>query len=180
MALKPTIYKFKIALCDLNNEYYDSLNLTVAQHPSETSERMLVRVMAFCLHKANDPEGLLAFTKGLSSIDEPDIWLRGLDDQLHVWVDVGEPSFERVKKSCRLSKQTFIYCFNTKADVWFKQSQEQFSTLPLQVLKFDWSEVQTFSNHLKRTMDISITLSAQTAYVALQDEQIELNWHILQ
>lgn len=180
MALKPTIFKFKIALSDLNKEYYDSLHLTVAQHPSETSERMLARVMAFCLHKANDPEGLLAFTKGLSSVDEPDIWLRGLDDQLYVWIDIGEPSYERVKKSCRLSQHTFIYCFNSKADVWWRQSQEQFSTLPIQVLKFDWSEIQNLSKHLQRTMDISITLSAETAYVALQNEQVELNWQILQ
>lgn len=179
MALKPTIYKFKIVLSDLNNDYYNSLNLTLAQHPSETVERMLARLLAFCLHKANDPEDLLAFTKGLSSIDEPDIWLRGLDDQLQLWIDIGEPSFDRLKKSCRLSKQTFIYCFNSKSDVWWRQSQAQFSALPLKVLKFDWSDIQHFSKHVKRTMDISITLSAETAYVALQDDQIELNWQTL-
>lgn len=179
MALKPTIYKFKIALSDLNNDYFDSLNLTVAQHPSETSERMLTRVLAFCLHKSKDSENLLSFTKGLSSVDEPDIWLRGFDDQLHLWIDVGEPSFERVKKSCRLSKQTFIYCFNSKSDVWWKQSQDQFSALPLQVLQFEWDDIKSLSKHLVRKMDLSITLSAQTAYVALQDEQVEVNWRTL-
>jgi uncharacterized protein YaeQ len=180
MALKPTIYKFKIALSDLNNDYYDSLNLIVAQHPSETTQRMLARVLAFCLHKYQDPEKLLVFTKGLSSVDEPDIWLRGLDDQLYVWIDLGEPSFDRVKKSCRLSKQSFLYCFNSKSDVWWKQSQAQFSTLPVNVLQFQWEDIQRFSQHLSRTMDLSITLSAETAYIALQNEQVEVNWSVLQ
>ncbi|AGH45888.1 hypothetical protein C427_3780 [Paraglaciecola psychrophila 170] len=98
MALKPTIYKFKLSVSDLNHDYFDSLNLTVALHPSETKERMMVRVLVFCLHAYQDHENLMAFTKGLSAIDEPDIWLRGLDDQLYLWVDVGEPSFERIKK----------------------------------------------------------------------------------
>jgi uncharacterized protein YaeQ len=180
MALKPTIYKFKIALTDLNNDYYDTLNLTVAQHPSETSQRMMARVMAFCLHAYQDPEKLMSFTKGLSSVDEPDIWLRGLDDQLHLWLDVGEPSFERIKKSCRLAKRTIIYTFNSKSDVWWKQSQAQFATLPVELYQFEWDEVNTLSDALFRTMDFSITLTGQTAYIAFKDSQAELNWRVLQ
>ena len=80
MALKPTIYKFKIALADLNHDHFDNLNLTLAQHPSETMERMIVRLLAFCLHAHDDHEQLMAFTKGLSAADEPDIWLKGLED----------------------------------------------------------------------------------------------------
>lgn len=180
MALKPTIYKFKIALSDLNNNYYDTLNLTVAQHPSETAERMMVRVMAFCLHSYQNPENLMVFTKGLSSIEEPDIWLRGLDDQLHMWLDVGEPSFDRIKKACRLAKQTIIYTFNSKSDVWWKQSQAQFSTLPIEVYQLEWQEMQTLSQHLSRTMDFSITLTGESAYVALKTIQAEVNWRVLQ
>jgi len=78
VALKPTIYKFNIALSDLNRNYYDSLNLTVAQHPSENTERMMMRVLAFCLNAQEQ----LTFTKGLSAIEEPDLWVRSLDDQL--------------------------------------------------------------------------------------------------
>ena len=78
MALKPTIYKFRISLSDLNRNYYDSLNLTIAQHPSEKIERMMVRVLAYCINAQEN----LTFTKGLSEIDEPDIWVRTLDDQI--------------------------------------------------------------------------------------------------
>ena len=180
MALKPTIYKFKISLSDLNHDYYNTFNLTVAQHPSETAERMMARVMAFCLQKSQDKENLMVFTKGLSSVDEPDIWLRGLDDVLHMWLDVGEPSYDRVKKACRLAKKTYVYSFNSKSDVWWKQSQAQFSTLPLHVLQFDWQNIQDLSKAISRTMDFSVTLSAESAYVALKNEQIEVNWRVLQ
>ena len=120
MAIKPTIYKFRIALSDLDNNNYDTLNLTLAQHPSETLERMMTRVLAFCMNTQEH----LSFTKGLSDIDQPDIWARTLDDQIFLWIDVGEPSFDRIKKSTRLARNVKVYCFNSKADVWWKQSQK--------------------------------------------------------
>ncbi len=94
MALKPTIYKLNINLSDLDRDYYDTIDLTLAQHPSETLERMMARVVAFCINA----EEHLKFTKGLSEIEEPDIWARTLDDQIALWIDVGEPDVERIKK----------------------------------------------------------------------------------
>jgi uncharacterized protein YaeQ len=78
MALKPTIYKFCISLSDIDRNYYDTLNLTVARHPSETPERMMARVLAFCLNA----DEVLTFTKGLSEPDVPDIWAHTLDGEL--------------------------------------------------------------------------------------------------
>lgn len=180
MALKPTIYKFKIALSDFNHDYYDSLQLTVAQHPSETIERMMARVMAYCIHCAQDAEKLLAFTKGLSSVDEPDIWLKGLDDQLHLWLDVGEPSFERMKKACRLAKETLVYTFNSKSDVWWRQSQAQLSTLPISVFQFNWESIQALSTRVSRTTDVSLTITGQSMYIVINDEALEMDWLQLQ
>ena len=180
MALKPTIYKFKLSVSDLNHDYFDTLNLTVALHPSETKERMMVRVLVFCLHAYQDDENLMSFTKGLSAIEEPDIWLRGLDDQIHLWVDVGEPSFERIKKSRRLAKQTYVYSFNSKSKAWWKQTQAQFDALPVNVFSFDWQEIQALSDVLARTMDLSVTLSGESAFVAAEHKQVEVNWQALQ
>ncbi len=180
MAIKPTIYKFKLSVSDLDHNYFDTLNLTVALHPSETKERMMVRVLVFCLHAFQDNENLMTFTKGLSAIDEPDIWLRGLDDQLNLWIDVGEPSFERIKKSCRLAKETYVYSFNSKSNAWWKQAQAQFSTLPVNVLSFDWQEIQALSTLLERKVELSITLSGESAFVAAEHRQVEVNWQTLQ
>ena len=138
MALKPTIYKLRISLSDLNRNYYDTLNLTLAQHPSETIERMMVRVLAYCINAQEH----LAFTKGLSDVDEPDIWARTLDGQITLWIDIGEPAVDRVKKVCRHADTVKIYCFNSKADVWWKQAQGKIKQLKASVYKFDWETIQ--------------------------------------
>lgn len=180
MALKPTIYKFSIAISDLNQHYYETLNLTVAQHPSETAERMMARLMAFCLHAADDPEQLMAFTKGLSSPDEPDIWLRSLDDVLHLSIDMGEPSGERAKKASRLAKHAYIYSFNSKSDVWWRQSEAELSRLPINVRQFEWAQIQALSQSLQRTMSLSLTITEQSIYVAMPDAQCEVQWTVFQ
>ncbi|MCF2949988.1 YaeQ family protein [Paraglaciecola aquimarina] len=180
MAIKPTIYKFKISLSDLNHDHFDALNLTVALHPSETLARMMARVLAFCLHAHQDDEKLLAFTKGLSSVEEPDIWLKGLDDQLHLWLDVGEPSFERIKKATRLAKQTFVYSFNSKSDVWWKHSQAQFEKLNVEVKQFEWEEIQVLTQLVDRTVEMSVTISGESVYIAGSEQQVEVNWKNLQ
>jgi Uncharacterized protein conserved in bacteria len=94
MALNATIIKFSISLSDLNRNHYDTLTLTVAQHPSETAERMMARVMAYCIHA----EEFLAFTKGLSTPETPDIWAKTLDGQTGLWIEVGEPNPDKLKK----------------------------------------------------------------------------------
>jgi uncharacterized protein YaeQ len=180
MALKPTIYKFNIALADLNHHHYPNLRLTVGQHPSETVERMLVRLLAFCLHAHQDSDGLMTFTKGLSAIDEPDIWDKGYDGQINLWIDIGEPSFDRMKKACRLAKSTVVYSFNSKSAVWWKQNQSLFSALPIKVASFDWSQIQRLTTQIERTVAWSITISDESLFVSTKDMQIEAAWVWLQ
>ena len=172
MALKPTIYKHRISLSDLNRDYYDTLNLTVALHPSETVERMMVRVLAYCINA----QEYLTFTKGLSEVDEPDIWVRSLDDQILLWVDVGEPSADRIKKTTRLSNAVKIYCFNSKADVWWEQSQGKINQPNISVYKFDWDEIQSLAALVQRTMDMSISITGDSAYVATESGECEVSW----
>jgi uncharacterized protein YaeQ len=180
MALKPTIYKINLSISDLNHDFFDSLNLTVALHPSETKERMMARLLAFCLHRYADPEKRLSFTRGLSAIDEPDIWLKALDEQIELWIEVGEPSFERLKKSCRLAKHSVLYSFNSKASQWWKDAQSQISALPVEVYCFDWPNIQDLADLTSRTMELGVMLSGQTAYVSVEQSQLEVNWQSLQ
>lgn len=176
MALKPTIYKFRIALSDLNRNYYDTLNLTIAQHPSETLERMMVRVMAFCINAGEH----LAFTKGLSTAEEPDIWARTLDDQIALWVDVGEPAVDRIKKATRLATTVKVYSFNSKSDVWWDHAQTKFSELKASVFQFEWEKIQSLAALVQRTMDCSVTITGDSAYVATESGECELSWATLQ
>lgn len=176
MAIKPTIYKFRISLSDLNRNYYDTLNLTLAQHPSETIERMMARVLAYCI---NAQEGLV-FTKGLCDVDEPDIWVRTLDEQTSLWIDVGEPSVDRIKKSTRLSRQVKLYSFNSKSDVWWSQSQNKIKQYDVSVFKFEWENIQDLANLVQRTMVFSISITGDSAYIATDEGECEVSWKVLQ
>ena len=176
MALKPTIYKFRISLSDLNRDYYDTLNLTVAQHPSESIERMMVRIMAFCINA----EEQLVFTKGLSAIEEPDIWSRTLDDQISLWIDVGEPAFDRVKKATRLAPVVKIYSFNSKSDAWWEQSKKKLSNLKASVFQLEWKDIQNLATMVQRTMDFSVTITGDSAYIATESGECDIAWVSLQ
>ena len=176
MATKPTIYKARIALSDLERNYYDALNLTVALHPSETPQRMITRLMAYCL---NAQEGL-TFTKGLSDVDEPDLWVRTMDEQTTLWVDVGEPNADRIKKSTRLARQVKVYSFNSKSDVWWEQGKAKFGSLDAEIVRFNHTQIDAISELLERTMDFSVTITGQSAYVAGDNGEVELHWEVLQ
>jgi len=176
VALKPTIYKARISLSNLNINLFDLLTLTIAQHPSETLERMMIRVLAFCL---NAQEGL-AFTKGLSTPDEPDIVARSLDDSMTLWIDVGEPAPDRIKKATRVAKAVRVYSFNTKSDVWWQQGKAKFADLPVSVCQIRWDSAQALARLVERTMELSLTISEETAYFSSGQGDCEVSWIALQ
>lgn len=175
MALKPTIYKFKIDISNLDDDIYESLELTVAQHPSESIQRMLVRVLAYCLNVHSE----LSFTRGLSAIDEPDLWQKTLDDRIVKWIEVGEPETDRVKKASRRAEQVYIYSFNSKSDVWWSQNKRKLLDLNARVFKFDSGDVERFSALLSRTMNFSLTVSESTLFVSSELGDSELVCHSL-
>ena len=175
MALKPTIYKMTIDLSDLERSKYQTLNLTVAQHPSESVERMMARVLAYCI----DAHEQLEFTKGVSATDEPDLWQHTLDGQLCLWIEIGEPSFDRIKKSVRASKNVKIYSLNKKSDVWWGQLEKKLMNLNLWVYRLKWNDVQTLAALVQRTMNFSITITGNSAYIAAESGQTEIGWEVL-
>lgn len=176
MAIKPTIYKARISLSDLERDYYDSINLTIAQHPSETLERMMVRVLAFCI---NAQEGL-ELTKGLDDVEEPDLWALTMDEQITLWIDVGEPSFDRVKKASNRARAVKVYSFNSKSDVWWSQGELKFSRLNASFYRFPWESIEALAALVKRTMDLSVTITGDSAYIAGDEGEVEVSWEVLQ
>ena len=176
MALKPTIYKLKISLSDFDRNVYDTLSLTIAQHPSESLERMMVRVLAYCI---NVQEGL-TFTKGLSVPDEPDIWSRTFDDRIQLWIDVGEPAVDRIKKATHTSDQVKVYSFNSKSSVWWKQEGHKFAVLPAQVYRVNWPQIQALAALVQRTMDFSVSITEGSAYISADRGDCEVRWECLE
>ncbi|GEM79259.1 YaeQ family protein [Vibrio breoganii] len=171
MALKPTIYKFRVNLADTNRNQFDDINLTVAKHPSENEVRMLVRIFAFCLN--NTPN--LTFTKGLSEQEEPDIWELSDIGDIVTWIEVGEPSTDRVKKAARKSKQTHFYTFNeNKSDVWFNKNQSVLREYDASITQFDFAPIEELVSGLERTNDLSLMISGNSMFATLGDVNTEI------
>jgi uncharacterized protein YaeQ len=125
MAIKSTIYKASLAIADIDNSYYADQQLTLARHPSETDERMMVRLVALALnaHKLQtvcNGDGTLAFGAGMSDPDEPDVYLRDYTLAYKLWIEVGQPEDKPVMKACGKSEEVAIYTFSHSAAIWWK------------------------------------------------------------
>ncbi len=117
MALKSTIFKVDLAIADIDRGYYRDHALTIARHPSETDERMMMRLLAFALH-ADDT---LAFGRGLSAEDEPDVWRRDLTGAVQRWIEVGLPGEREVRKACGRASEVHVLAYGGRAvDLWWQ------------------------------------------------------------
>lgn len=117
MALKATIFKVELQVADMDRNYYADHALTIARHPSETDERMMMRILAFACHA--DPA--LSFGKGLSSEDEPDLWQKDLTGAIDLWIEVGLPDEKRLLKASGRAAQVLVFSYGHSASIWWKQ-----------------------------------------------------------
>lgn len=116
MAPKATVYKAELQVSDMDRHYYAEHNLTLAQHPSETDERLMVRLLAFALYA----QDRLEFGRGLSNEEEPDLWLRDYTGEIELWIDLGQPDESRIKKACGRAKQVVVVTYGgNAADIWW-------------------------------------------------------------
>jgi uncharacterized protein YaeQ len=121
MAQKSTVFKAELQVNDLDRQYYHTHALTLARHPSETDERMLVRLLAFALNA--DPA--LAFGNGLSTDDEPDLWLKDLTGLISLWIDVGLPEAKLLKKAAGRAQRVVVYAYGRNADRWWAENEAE-------------------------------------------------------
>ena len=116
MALKSTIYKAALSVSDMDRAYYADHVLTIACHPSETAERMMVRTLAFALNAHET----LSFGKGLSNVDEPDLWQKDLTGAIGHWIEAGQPDDKRILKACGRAARVSVYTYSHSALLWWK------------------------------------------------------------
>jgi uncharacterized protein YaeQ len=162
MALKPTIYKAQIELADSDRNHYQSLSLTLAQHPSETLERMAARLLAYCLLE----EQGLEFTRGLSTNDEPDLWQHSDSGELLQWIEVGQPEEGRLRKACGKARSVSVYAFGRSSDTWWKLNGPAISALPrLTVWQFPWEDIETIATLLGRNSKLTVSIAGGVVYL---------------
>jgi len=168
MAMKSTVYKANIQVSDMNRSHYQGYDLTLALHPSETEERMMIRLATFALladEKTGDEQ--LAFTKGISTDDEPDLWQKTLSNEILVWIELGQPDEKRLRKACGQSKKVIIVNYNDKSDVWWQQNQGKISRFKnLSILTFPESQVIELKNLCQRSMQLNVTIQDEDIWIS--------------
>ncbi|MBV6272724.1 YaeQ family protein [Alcaligenaceae bacterium CGII-47] len=117
MALSATIYKAELNVADNDRSYYGSHAVTVARHPSETDERLMVRLLVYALYV--DGDELLTFTRGLSEVDEPALWRQDLTGAVRQWIEVGLPDERRLLKACGRADEVIVFAYGRSADIWW-------------------------------------------------------------
>ena len=118
MAIKPRVFKVNLQIADMNRNYYADHLLTIAQHPSETNERLITRILAFVLNAHEN----LVFAEGITDANQADLWVKDYNDSVQLWIDVGLPDEKQVKKAAQKADKLIVYCYNGRAtDIWWNK-----------------------------------------------------------
>lgn len=154
MALTATIRKAELQISDLDRGYYATHNLTLAQHPSETDERLMARLLAFALF-ARDR---LEFGKGLSTDDEPDLWQRDYTGGIALWIDLGQPDESRVRKACNRAAEVVVVNYGgNAAEMWWKKYASALARFGnLRVIDIDAATVEALARRIQRGMRFQV------------------------
>ena len=164
MALKSTIFKANLSIADIDHGYYADHALTLARHPSETDERMMVRLVALALnaHQLSDMchgDGTLAFGAGLSDPDDPDVSLTDFTGAKRLWIEVGQPEEKPLAKACGKADSVVVYPFHHAAEVWWKGLENKVSRLEkLQVWRIPAETSQALAQLAERSMQLQATV----------------------
>jgi uncharacterized protein YaeQ len=170
MALPSAIHKISIQLSDIDRGIYETLQATVARHPSETEERLIARLLAYAIFQ--EPE--LAFTKGISATDEPDLWVKGADGRVLLWVEVGLPEADRIIKASRHSERVALLACGRNLAIWDQQQLPKLEKLSnLTIISMDQAFINKLASLLERSINWSVTITEGSFYLTVAEETLE-------
>jgi uncharacterized protein YaeQ len=171
MALKSTIYKVDLQVADMDRHHYADYPLTIACHPSETAERMMVRVVAFALNAHHR----LAFGRGLSDVEEPDLIRRDLTGSIEQWIEVGQPDERAILKACGKSGEVLVYAYAPATPVWWRQIGPKLARARnLKVWAIDPEAARELARLTERTMRLQCTIQDAEVWVRDEDSQVQV------
>jgi uncharacterized protein YaeQ len=176
MALKATIHKVQLQIADMGRHYYGEHTMTLARHPSESDERMMVRLLAFARHAHES----LHFGRGVSTEDEPDIWQKDLTGTIELWIQLGQPDEKTVRKACGRAGQVVIYTYSGhSALIWWEQNGQKLKRLDnLSVVDVDADSVTALAALSGRNMTLSCTIQDGSTYLSNHDDSVAIQMHM--
>ena len=172
MAQHATIYKVKLSVSNMDRHYYEAHNLTIAKHPSETDERLMLRVVAFALNAHEQ----LEFTRGISTGDEPDMWQKNLRGEIELWVELGLPSEKIIRQSCRKADEMIIYCYGgSTAEIWWTKIKDSIARFDnLQVINLSKKDTTELEKHANRSMNLQVNIQDGDVMVSVNDNVVHV------
>ena len=180
MALKSTIYKANLQIADIDHGYYADHALTLARHPSETDERMMVRLVALALnaHQLQDMcsgDGTLAFGAGLSDPEDPDVSLTDFTGAKRLWIEDGQPEEKPISKACNKADSVVLYCYAHPAEVWWRGIETKLSRLDkLQVWRIPAPAAQALVPMAQRSMQLQATIQEGVLTLGDSDRSVDI------
>lgn len=176
MALKATVFKAILQIADMDRHYYADHALTLARHPSETDERMMVRLLAFALYA----DEALVFGKGLSSDEEPDLWQKDLTGAIERWIEVGLPDERVLRKASGRANQVVVVSYGRPADIWWNENRSKLQQLDkLTVLKLNSETTLALAALASRTMQLQCTIQEGHIMMTSEAGMIEIEPEVL-
>ena len=173
MAISATINKISLNIANMDRHYYQIHELTLAQHPSETDLRFMIRVIAFIVYASES----LTFTKGLSTDDEPDLWQKSLTENIEIWIDLGQPDEKRIRKACGRADKVIIYTYNErKAKVWWEQQSSKLQRF--NNLKVFHVNAEGIEAMVQRNMQLQCNI--QDGEIYLSDDEINIDVSVVE
>lgn len=177
MALKSTVFRLNLAISDMVRHYYQDHALTIARHPSETDQRLLLRIVAFALNAHEH----LQFTKGLGSTEEPDLWQIDLTGQIEHWIDLGQPIEKRIRQSCGKSARVTVYTYQRgMPNLWFesiKTDVERFKHL--RIVQLTIKDDAAAERLMERSMQLNCCIDEDHVSLTSEHEHVMVAVQIL-
>ncbi|MCQ9616162.1 YaeQ family protein [Paenalcaligenes niemegkensis] len=165
MALRSTIYKADLHIADNDRPYYATHSVTAAKHPSETEERLMVRLLAYAVH--SDDTDSLAFALGLSDANEPDLWRRDLTGAIQQWIEVGLPDDRRLIKAAGRANEVIVYAYGRNVDVWWKGIRNKVARIKeLKIFVIPETASDALTSMVERSMSINLNVQDKTIWVS--------------
>ncbi|TWX73865.1 YaeQ family protein [Colwellia sp. C1TZA3] len=169
MALKATIKKATIHLADMDRNYYDTIQLTIAQHPSENHRRMMIRLIAYVLNASEN----LQFGKGVSDEDEAAVWRVNYSEVIELWIELGQLDEKRLKKACNRAQQVKLYCYGSSVDTWWQQSKSKLNQLnKLSVESFSEETSQALELLANRSMEFQVSIQDGQCWLTCGEQSL--------
>lgn len=181
MALKAIISKVQIELADMDRQVYGSHSLTVARHPSETDERMMVRLLAFALNvPENNDFGDLELAKDMWEPDEPSLWQRDYTGRMLHWIEVGQPDEKRLSRVCARSERVSVYAFHSSVPVWWAGLCNRMTrTQNLWVWRIPEDQSANLGSLAQRSMELHVSVQDGTVWVTEGERSVQLDLECL-